>query len=236
MGIKTTPKIYLSDFVHRFSGKEERYGLARRVYKKGELLTVPGTINNTAHFIHSGMVHLSLVHISGNVKSLVFYGPNTLFPVGVVPHETPSDYIMEIRAVADTEVTSFPYTMLRRMCVDDGEFAAQIMEQSCEFIGYMFYQMLNTIYNPTQERVCDLLYLYLLNVAPENSVIPFSQSDLASLAGISRAQVERVLKRLRSHQVILTQRGSIQITDVGKFYALCSPDIRLFNPLAQGQG
>ncbi len=235
MGIKTTPNIYLTHFVHRFSGKEEQYGLARKNYKKGELLTVPGTINNTAHFVHSGMVHLSLVHISGNVKSLVFYGPNTLFPVGVVPHETPSDYIMEIRAVADTEVTSFPYTTLRKMCVDDGEFAAQIMEQSCEFIGYMFYQTMNTLYNSSQERVCDLLYLYLTNVAPENDIVPFSQNGLASLAGISRAQVERILKNLRDNHIILTQRGSIQIVDAAKLHAFCSADIRLFNPAAQGK-
>ena len=109
MAVHTTPKIYLSDYIRCFSGKEELYHLTRRKYKKGDLLTVPGTVNNTTHFIHSGMMHLSLTHSSGNVKSLVFYGPHTIFPLGVVPHETPIGYEMELRAFTDMEGTSFSY-------------------------------------------------------------------------------------------------------------------------------
>ena len=231
MGITTTPNLYLSGYIRCFSGKEEEYGLTRKKYKKGDLLTVPGTINNTTHFIHSGMMHLSLTHSSGNVKSLVFYGPKTIFPLGVVPHETPIGYEMELRAFTDMEVTSFSYPMLRHMCVDDGELAAEILEQNCEFISYLFYQDMNRAYTSTPEHVCDILYLYLLNVEPKDSIIPLSQTDLASLVGISRAQIERILKSLRESQVITTMRGSIQITDVKKLFEACSADIRGFNPL-----
>lgn len=232
MAVHTTPKIYLSDYIRCFSGKEERYHLTRRKYKKGDLLTVPGTINNTTHFIHSGMMHLSLTHSSGNVKSLVFYGPHTIFPLGVVPHETPIGYEMELRAFTDMEVTSFSYETLRRMCVDDGELAAEILEQNCDFISYLFYQDMNRAYTSTPEHVCDILYLYLLNVEPKDGVIPFSQSELASLVGISRPQIERILKSLREKKVLSTMRGGVQITDVSKLYDACSADIRSFNPLS----
>lgn len=230
MGITTTPNIYLSGYILSFSGKESKYGLTRKKYKKGDLLTVPGTINNTSHFIHSGMMHLSLTHHSGNVKSLVFYGPNTIFPLGVVPHETPIGYEMELRAFTDMEVTSFSYQTLRQMCVDDGELAAQILEQNCDFISYLFYQDMNRAYTSTPEHVCDILYLYLLNVDPKDRIIPLSQAELANLVGISRSQIERILKSLREAQVLLTMRGSIQITDVEKLYHACSADIRSFNP------
>ena len=231
MSISTTPKIYLSAYIRDFSDKESRYGLTRRKIKKGELLTVPGTINNTTHFIHRGMMHLSLTHHSGNVKSLVFYGPNTIFPLGVVPHETPIGYEMELRAFTDMEVTSFPYGTLRRMCVEDGELAAEILEQNCDFISYLFYQDMNRAYTSTPEHVCDILYLYLLNVQPRDNIIPLSQSELASLVGISRSQIERILKSLREKQVIATLRGGIQIMDLRRLHEACSADIRGFNPL-----
>ena len=233
MTIHTTPKIYLSNYIRSFSGKEDRYHLTRRKYKKGDLLTVPGTVNNTTHFIHSGMMHLSLTHHSGNIKSLVFYGPGIIFPLGVVPHETPIGYEMELRAFTDMEVTSFSYQMLRQMCVDDGELAAQILEQNCDFISYLFYQDMNRAYTSTSEHVCDILYLYLLNVNPDDNVIPFSQSDLVSLVGISRSQLERILKSLREAQVITTMRGSLRIIDVRSLYEACSADIRGFNPLPE---
>ena len=231
MSISTTPKIYLSSYIRDFSDKESRYGLTRRKIKKGELLTVPGTINNTTHFIHRGMMPLSLTHHSGNVKSLVFYGPNTIFPLGVVPHETPIGYEMELRAFTDMEVTSFPYGTLRRMCVEDGELAAEILEQNCDFISYLFYQDMNRAYTSTPEHVCDILYLYLLNVQPRDNIIPLSQSELASLVGISRSQIERILKSLREKQVIATLRGGIQIMDLRRLHEACSADIRGFNPL-----
>lgn len=231
MGIPTTPNIYLSGYIRSFSGKESQYGLTRKKYKKGDLLTVPGTINNTTHFIHSGMMHLSLTHSSGNVKSLVFYGPGIIFPLGVVPHETPIGYEMELRAITDMEVTSFSYQTLRNMCVQDGELAAEILEQNCDFISYLFYQDMNRAYTSTPEHVCDILYLYLLNVEPKDNVIPFSQNELANLVGISRSQIERILKSLRESQIIVTMRGGIQITDMPKLFAACSSDIRSFNPL-----
>lgn len=231
MSATSTPKIYLSDYIRDFSDKEARYGLTRKKYTAGELLTVHGVINNTSHFIHSGMLSLSLTHDSGNLKSLVFYGPNTIFPLGVVPHETPIGFEMILRAFTDVEVTSFSYEQLRQMCAEDGEFAAQILEQNCDFIGYLFYQDMNRAYTSTPEQVCDILYLYLLDVQPENYVIPLSQADLANLVGISRQQVERILKHLREQKILSTKRGRIQIDDIRLLYHACSNDIRSYNPL-----
>ena len=224
------PKLYLSGFVKDMESKLERYGAQRRIYKKDELLTSHGVINNTAHYIHSGIIHLSLSHSSGNLKSMNFFGPQTVFPLGVVPHENLIDYEMVLRAFTDVEVSSFSYPVLRRMCVEDGEMAAQILEENCEFIGYLFYQDMNHAYAPTFIRVCDILHLYLENVKPMNGTIPIKQEDLASLVGVSRPQLERVLKELRSKNIITTGRGSIQIKDATRLLGFCSTDIRSHHP------
>lgn len=222
----TIPQLYLSGFVKNFESKLGRYEMTQKRYKKGEQLTVPGIINNTAHFIHSGIIHLSLTHSSGNLKSMNFFGPQTIFPLGVVPHENLIDYEMILRAFTDVEVSSFSYPVLRQMCVDDGEMASQILEQNCEFIGYLFYQDMNHAYASTYVRVCDILHLYLENVKPLDNIIPMNQEELANLVGISRPQLERVLKDLRTNQVITTTRGSIQIINTTRLLDQCSHDIR----------
>ncbi len=176
-------------------------------------------------------MRLSLMHSSGNVKALSLYGPNTVFPLGVKPHNSPFDFEMELCALTDLEVTSFTYEMLRQMCVDDGTFAADILEENCDFIGYMFHQTMNAAYTSASESVCDMLYLYLLNVDPKNQIVAFSQGDLASLVGISRVQVERILKQLREEGIILTQRGQMQVLSIRGLFAHCSHDIQEFNPL-----
>ena len=220
------PRLYLSGFIRGFDDIAEKYRLERRSYKRGESLTEHGIINNTAHYIRSGLVHLSLTHSSGNLKSLVFFGPETIFPIGVVPHENLIDYEMIMLAMTDVETYSFSYPTLRKLCVENGEFAAKILEENCEMIGYLFYEGMNHAFTPTEIRVCDILYLLLENLKPVNMTISMCQGDMANLIGISAAQLERVLKDLRLMGIIETSRGKIHVTDVNALRSMCSTELR----------
>ena len=220
------PRLYISGFIHHFERKAERYGLKQRMYQKGEMLTRHGVINNTSHFIQSGLVHLALNHSSGNARSIMFFGPGTIFPIGVVPHENLIDYEMVMTALTDVQGYSFSYPQLRQMCVEDGEFAAQILEENCKIIGYLFYQEMNHAYLPTRIRVCDVLYLFLTSIGSEDQTLSLRQEDLASMVGISLPQLERILKELRSLGIIQTSRGQIKIMDIGRLRSQCSTELR----------
>lgn len=231
------PRLYISGFIRDFDSKAKKYGLHRKRYAKGETLTDRGTINNHAHYICSGLVHLSLIHSSGNMKSIMFFGPGAVFPIGVVPHENVIDYEMIMLAMTDTETYKFSYPSLRQMCVDDGEFSAQILEENCRLIGYLFYQEMNNAFSPAMIRVCDILYLMLSNMDTDGNTINIRQEDLSSLVGISSAQLERVLKDLRERRIITTSRGKIHIPDAERLRAQCSTELReeMINPPTQGQ-
>lgn len=220
------PRLYLSGFIPGFEEIAKQYKLERRFYGRGTSLTKRGVINNSAHYIRSGLVHLSLNHSTGHVKSLVFFGPETIFPLGVVPHENLIDYEMIMRAVTDVETWSFSYPTLRKMCVENGELAARILEENCEMVGYLFYQEMNHAYMPTEIRVCDILYLLMENLKPEDQTIMLKQEELANMVGISSTQLERILKDLRMEQIIETARGKIKILDVSKLRGRCSTELR----------
>ena len=220
------PRVYISGFVHGFEEKARKYNLRKKVYADGETLTKRGVINNNAYFIRSGVMLLSLTHSSGNTKSIMFFGPDTIFPLGVVPHENLIDYEMILSAITDIEAYRFSYPTLRRMCIDDGEFAAQILEENCRMIGYLFYQEMNNAFLQAEIRVCDILYLLHSSFKAKNNTINIRQEDLCSFAGTSRAQLERVLKDLRERGIIETSRGCIHIPSIERLREECSTELR----------
>ena len=219
------PSLFLSGYLKNFDPIAAQFALRRRVYRKGSVLTTAGEINNTAHYICSGMVHLSLTHSSGKRKGVALFGAGTVFPIGVVPHENPIDYEMTLTAVTDIEAYSFPYPVLRKMCVANGEFAAQLLEENCDFIGYLFYQEMNQSYTSTYTRICDILYLYDQTVRTSTE-LSLTQAELAELAGTSVPQLERALKSLRAAGIIETSRKQFIIRDLQKLLAECSDDLR----------
>lgn len=220
------PRIYLSGFIKDFDRIAKQYHLEQRTFKRGQTLTEHGVINNTTHYIRSGLVHLSLTHSTGNLKSLIFFGPETIFPIGVVPHENLIDYEMIMRALTDVETYSFSYPQLRQLCVDNGELAARILEENCEMIGYLFYEGMNHAFTPTEIRVCDILYILLANLKPRDHTLALRQEELSSLVGISMAQLERILKDLRKKGIIETTRGKIRILSLNHLREMCSTELR----------
>lgn len=215
------PSIYLSNYLQEFEDFILQYPVERKLYKKGEYLTNYGVINNTAFYIKSGVIHLSLGHDQGK-KSLNLFGAGTIFPVGVELHEFKIEYEMIIQAFSDVEIYQMPYPLLKKMVQDNGKFAGELLRENCDFIGYMFFDSINQTFEPCLSRICDILYLYLTKVEPVGAIIPFSQSELASIAGASQAQIERSIKILKKEEILATSRKQIVILDKDKLLAHCT--------------
>ncbi len=216
------PSFYKSGYIKNFDKTVNQYQLKKVFYKKGSILTTPGVINNTAYFLKEGILHITLTHSSGKEKGIGLYGPETIFPLGVVKHENPIDYEMVISAVTDVEVYEFSYELLRKMCVNDGELAAMILEENCDFIGYLFYKEMNQSFESSYTSICDFLYVY----SQLEVDISFTQNELADLVGSSIKQVERTFKDLREKKVIRTSHKKIEILDIRELLKYCSDTMK----------
>lgn len=223
------PGPYYQDFITDIREKDiEKYGLEKVEYHRGDVLTQSGVINNTAWYIHSGMIHVALTNSEGNVQSLVFYGPHTIFPVGVFTHENLIDYEMQITAMSDVSALKIPYLTLRQMVLDSSELGVHLLEENCQFIGYFFYSTMNRTYLPSRTQAADVLYLLYISRGSRNNIIEISQEHLASMLGLSHAQTERVLKDFRSMGILSTGRGRLSILDQNKLLEQCSDDMKLY--------
>lgn len=90
----------------------------------------------------------------------------------------------------------------------------------------MFFDSINQTFEPCLARICDILYLYLTKVNPSEPKIPLSQSELASIAGASQAQMERSIKILKKEGTLGTLRKQIIILDEGKLLVHCTLGMR----------
>ena len=222
------PSMFFSNYLKldEFQPLAEQFGIRCKNYPKGSILTTPGQINNTTYYIRSGILHLAVTHSSGKCKGIALLGQDTVFPMGVVPHENPIDYELVLTAVTDIQAYAFSYPVLRKMCVASGEFAAQLLEQNCDFVGNIFYQEMNQAYSTTYTRVCDVLHLYAEVVSRSSQEFTLTQAELAELAGTSVPQLERALKSLRDAGIIETARKRFIIKDPKLLLAQCSDDLQ----------
>ena len=125
------PSIYLANYLNQFEEKIRRYDVQEMRLKKGEYLTKYGVINNTAYFIKSGIIHLSLGHDQGR-KSLNLFGPGTVFPIGVEIHEYRVEYEMILQALTDIEVYRMSYPTLKKIVQENGDFAGELLRENCD--------------------------------------------------------------------------------------------------------
>lgn len=215
------PSIYLAGYLDDFEETILRYDVQKKRMKKGEHLTTYGVINNTAYYVKEGIIHLSLGHDQGE-KSLNLFGPGTIFPIGVEIHGFRAEYEMIIRAFSDIEIYKMSYPTLKRIACENGRFAGELLRENCDFIGYMFFDIINQTFEPCLARICDILYLYLTKVQPAHKQIPLSQAELSKIAGASRAQMERSIRILKEERIVDTSRKQITVVDEARLLEHCT--------------
>lgn len=198
----------------------------RKKFQKGDTLTTYGAINNTAYYIHKGVMRFSLSHENGGEKTIGLFGPGSVYPIGVERHRHKMDFEMILTAFTELEVSVLSYQQLRALAEQHRDLALKLLEDDCDFISYLFYTSTSLAFAPCLTRICDVLYLSLPEShAAQAFTVKLTQELLATLVGASSAQVERALRQLRQEGCIQTLRGEIRVLEEGKLLAHCSDSV-----------
>ena len=218
---KSLPSILIQGKVKNFDEIANEYHLIKKSIRKGEVLTEYGVINNTSHFVVEGIMQLDLLNNDGEIKSVALFGKNSVFPLGVEPHENYQDYEMVLTAFTDMIVYSFSYTLLNEICTNNGELSAEILGENCEFVGLLFYSIMNDNFNGILRKIADMLFLQYYFIS-KNTNLLITQKELTKWCGGSRAQVERCIMQLKEDRIIAVTYGKIQIINKEKLLDCCS--------------
>ena len=208
---------YLNDFeqyILEKGGKEER--LQKGTYPVGH-----GRLRDRAFYICEGGAQLFIEHDRGR-KALALFGEGALFAAGLYSDVLRYDFGLVLEVNTQMRTYSLRESVFQEMLRENGDFAFAVMDEMRELMGCLLFDMENQVFETGKSRLCDILYLCEEFGKEGGAEVHVSQSELASIAGISRVQAERILRSLRKEGVIETRREKIIIRQPEVLLSYCT--------------
>lgn len=190
------------------SGRVRRFAAREVVFHEGD----PA---DTFLLIESGRLAVRAVSPAGDVVTFGVFGPDEV--VGELALIEDGDRrSATVVALEATEVRSFSAATFHRLRRTNAGADAFVLRTLADDVRRLSGLLLDALYLPVETRVirrlADLEPGYRRDAAGPTSV-PLTQDELASLAGTSRATVNRVLRAAEDDGLVVLRRGRILIVD-----------------------
>jgi CRP-like cAMP-binding protein len=198
---------------------EERRALraaaVRRKFAKGETIFHDGDLGDTLHVIERGLVSIRITTPLGDVATLTVLGPGQSFGEQAVlsadSRRTASAVpigLVETLAIGRDQL----HDLRQRLPVVDRFLVEVLAEQ----VRRLTEHLLEALYVPADKRVLRRLVLLdeLCNTAGVGETLPFTQDDIATMAGTTRPTANRVLKKVQEAGLIELGRGRVKVVDL----------------------
>jgi CRP-like cAMP-binding protein len=186
----------------------------RRSFKAGEVVFHEGDSGDTLHIIESGLVA---------IRGTTPLGDVTMFAV-LAAGETFGEVALALeereRSASAVALAPARTLALHRRDVDELRGSVPALGRALEValaltVRRLSTRLLEANYVATDTRVARRLVelARIVDDVSDGAVIPFTQDDLAGLAGTTRQTVNKVLQELRAAGAIDLGRSRVVITD-----------------------
>lgn len=185
----------------------------RRRFAAGEVVFHTGDPADTLHVVRSGRFAIRVVTEFGDVATLNVIGPGDVF--GELALLTPgAPRSATVAALEPAETLSIHEIDFRRLRASSGTDALLIGILAAQ-VRRLSAQLVDALYVPAETRVRRRLLDVVAVYGPmePGSVVPLTQEELATLAGTSRATVNKVLREEQEHGTLTLSRGKTTLVD-----------------------
>ena len=186
----------------------------RRTFRRGEVVFHVHDPADTLHLIVSGRFAVRVQTALGDVAILAVLGPGDIFgELGLIGGESRRGATVEALEQGETRSVHRPdWERLRREHPSVGDVLTVILADRMRRLNT---HLLEALYAPADKRVLRRLVELAGLYAPgaEEARIPLRQEDLASIAGTSRATVNRVLREEEARGSVRLERGRTIVLD-----------------------
>lgn len=189
----------------------------RRRFGRREVLFHEGDPGETMHLIEKGRVAVRITAPLGDVATVGVLGPGEVVGemalLGQSPRRTAT--VVALERTETLSIDREQFLQLRRTHPAMDRFLVEVL---AERLRRMDAHLLEALYLPVDRRVLRRLLslAHIYGDAASGTEIPLTQEDLASLAGTSRATVNRVLREAAHSGAVELARGRIRILDSDK--------------------
>lgn len=184
----------------------------RRRFARREVLFHEGDPAETVHLLDRGHVAIRITTPLGDVSTVRVRGPGSV--IGelalVGPTARRSATVVALERVETLALHRDEFAELRRAHPSVDAFLVNVLAEEVQRLSSL---LVEALYVPVDARVVRRL-LGLVDTyggGAAGTEIPLTQEDLASLAGTSRASVNRVLGELETDGIVGVHRGRIVV-------------------------
>ena len=196
--------------------------LIRKRIEKGTIIYHQDDRRNFSYYIISGVAAFFIGHESGKDKLTTFRGEGTIFPLYYVNSRYNMENHLIVKAITDMEVIMIPKNQLKNMMLLNPRMAVAMSETYCKYCSILLYDLEGQLFETYVSRTCNFLYIYSKYM--KNLHVRLNHEEIAQATGITRANVSRVISRLKKDEVIRNTREGFEIMDEDALLAMCSSD------------
>jgi CRP/FNR family transcriptional regulator, cyclic AMP receptor protein len=190
----------------------------RRRFAAGEVVFHAGDPADTLHLVRSGRFAVRITTEFGSTATLNVVGPGGAFgELALLSRdgERPASRSATVAALEDAETLSIHQLDFDRLRTRRPQTDALLVAILARRVRELSEQLVEALHIPADTRVrrrlLDVVGAY--GAAEAGAVVPLTQEELASLAGTSRATVNRVLREEQERGTLALSRGRTTLVD-----------------------
>ncbi len=186
----------------------------RRRFSPGEVVFHAGDPADTLHLVRSGRFAVRITTEFGSTATLNVVGPGGAFgELALLTPDAPRS--ATVAALEEAETLSIHQLDFNRLRSRRPQTDALLVGVLAGRVRELSEQLVEALHIPAETRVrrrlLDVVGVYGGDAA--GAVVPLTQEELASLAGTSRATVNRVLRDEQTHGTVELSRGRTTLVD-----------------------
>lgn len=189
-------------------------GARLRRFARGEVVFHEGDPGDTLHLIAKGRVAVRTTTGLGDTATLAVLGAGDFFGELALLGERPRT--ASIVALEKTETLALHRDDFERIASEHPSVHAFLAQVLGAQVRRLTGQVMDALYVPAEKRVLrrlsELARVYMGDDRGE-TVVPLTQEDLATMAGTSRATVNRVLGEAEKAGIVAVRRMKISVVD-----------------------
>jgi len=218
------PRYYFEGDFKPFEDLIENCKLEKDKIKKGNELKY--LYQHKSIYIKSGMVKLSICNEDGLESVIMFAGSGSIYPVTCLEEQFTIEQFMLLKTVVDTEIIVFPKEKIYEFIMKNSDFAVAAINFNSKIINSLLTKNILGSYENSEQSISSFLYSYIKYNPNNDNIVDCTQEEIASVAGISRMQVTRILGSLRERGIVKTERGKVIILDIEMLEENCAGIIK----------
>jgi len=185
----------------------------RRRYARGEVIFHEGDPAGAFHLLDKGRVAVRLTTPRGDVATIDVLQPGDTFgeQAFVDGSGERSATITALEKVETLTIDAATFESMRDTYPRLDRFLLSVVSARLRSTSH---QLLDALYMPADERVLRcIVRLAAMFANGSKAWIPLTQNDIATMTGVTRSTVNRLLRQAQAEGLVAVSRSSIEVVD-----------------------